>query len=412
MSINLYMMMDILENQHVHRRIKSSKSQSYNRYASGSEFIGQFQQKPAYIRRRHKERNRLFQGLSNLKHFPASGKASSKKRAGNGECEQNVQNSRRKSSGFSFPVPSLMTLAVIAGILVFSMAVLNWQGFGFSSPLSLNLNSDERTEQNLASYAGIPMLDAPVQYEDIPLDLMEVFEWKSHKVQRGESVYKISRDFGISMETIVASNNIKNAKRLAEGTVLRIPNMDGIPYTVKKGDSLSKISASMNVPLEVILDVNDVRTDVISAGQFLFIPGARMAPEEFKLALGEMFIYPIKGRLSDPFGWRIHPIHGVRSYHAAIDLAAPAGTPVKAAMDGKVSATGYNRILGNFIILDHSSGYQSLYAHLSAFAVKQGLNVIQGSKIGEVGSTGESTGPHLHFAIYKNKRPVNPLDLL
>jgi murein DD-endopeptidase MepM/ murein hydrolase activator NlpD len=93
-------------------------------------------------------------------------------------------------------------------------------------------------------------------------------------------------------------------------------------------------------------------------------------------------------------------------------LAAPIGVPVKASMDGKVSATGNNANYGKFIILSHAVGYETLYAHLSVISVTQGASVNQGVKIGEVGSTGYSTGPHLHFAIYKNKRPVNPLDLL
>jgi murein DD-endopeptidase MepM/ murein hydrolase activator NlpD len=81
-------------------------------------------------------------------------------------------------------------------------------------------------------------------------------------------------------------------------------------------------------------------------------------------------------------------------------------------MDGKVSSTGINATYGKFIILSHDNGYQSMYAHLSAFSVKQGDYVNQGGKIGEVGNTGYSTGPHLHFAVYKNGRAINPLDLL
>jgi murein DD-endopeptidase MepM/ murein hydrolase activator NlpD len=137
-----------------------------------------------------------------------------------------------------------------------------------------------------------------------------------------------------------------------------------------------------------------------------------MRSEDLKLALGELFIYPIRGRLTSPFGWRNDPISGVRRYHAALDLAAHTGTPVKAAMDGKVATVGYNATYGKFIILSHSGGFQTMYAHMSVTSVTQGSTVQQGAKIGEVGSTGYSTGPHLHFAIYKNGRAVNPFDLL
>jgi murein DD-endopeptidase MepM/ murein hydrolase activator NlpD len=300
---------------------------------------------------------------------------------------------------------------------VVSLLALNWDGISLPSgrTYALEPGPDVEAERNLASYAGIPSLEAAIhehEREEIPLDLMETFNWTNYQVKRGDSVSKIAVSHAISMDAIIASNNIRNARRLREGELLKIPNMDGIPYTVKKGDSLSKISKSMGVPLEVILDANDIRSDTISLGETLFIPGAKMKTEELKLALGELFIYPIRGRLTSPYGWRNDPISGVRRYHAALDLAAPVGTPVKATMDGKVSSTGINATYGKFIILSHDNGYQSMYAHLSAFSVKQGDYVNQGGKIGEVGNTGYSTGPHLHFAVYKNGRALNPLDLL
>jgi murein DD-endopeptidase MepM/ murein hydrolase activator NlpD len=137
-----------------------------------------------------------------------------------------------------------------------------------------------------------------------------------------------------------------------------------------------------------------------------------MRTEDLKLALGELFVYPIRGRLTSPYGWRNDPISGVRRFHAALDLAASIGTPVKAAMDGKVSTVGFNGTYGKFIILSHNNGFQTMYAHLNVTSVTQGSYINQGSKIGEVGSTGYSTGPHLHFAVFKNGRPVNPNDLL
>jgi murein DD-endopeptidase MepM/ murein hydrolase activator NlpD len=241
---------------------------------------------------------------------------------------------------------------------------------------------------------------------------METFVWRNYTIRQGDSVSKIAADHAISLDAIIASNGITNAKRLYEGQVIRIPNMDGIPYTVKSGDSLLKISSGMGVPLAAILDANDIQSDTITPGTTLFIPGARMRSEDLKLALGELFIYPIRGRLTSPFGWRNDPISGVRRYHAALDLAANTGTPVKAAMDGKAATVGYNATYGKFIILSHSNGFQTMYAHLSVTSVTQGSSVQQGAKIGEVGSTGYSTGPHLHFAIYKNGRAVNPFDLL
>jgi murein DD-endopeptidase MepM/ murein hydrolase activator NlpD len=137
-----------------------------------------------------------------------------------------------------------------------------------------------------------------------------------------------------------------------------------------------------------------------------------MKPEDLKLALGDFFIYPIQGPLTSPFGWRSDPISGVRRFHAALDLAAPTGTRINAAMDGKVATVGLNSVYGRYIILSHSGGFQTMYAHMSLTSVRQGVSVRQGQKIGEVGNTGYSTGPHLHFAVFKNGKAVNPLEFL
>jgi murein DD-endopeptidase MepM/ murein hydrolase activator NlpD len=302
-------------------------------------------------------------------------------------------------------------MLILVGIAVFSVFTLNWRNAD-SAPIVPGL--DPGVQVNMASYAGIAPLSASgFDAEDaIPLDLVESFHWESHTVRSGETVSKIAADHSVSMDAIIASNGITNARRLREGMVIRIPNMDGIPYTVKGGDSLSGISASMGVPLEAILDANEIESDAISAGMTLFIPGAKMRSEDLRQALGEIFIYPIRGRLTSPFGWRNDPISGARRYHSAIDLAAPTGTPIKAAMDGRISTVGLSSVYGKYIIISHSGGLQTWYAHMSATSATQGAYVRQGAKIGEVGSTGYSTGPHLHFAVFKNGKAVNPLELL
>ncbi|MDR2111071.1 MAG: M23 family metallopeptidase [Spirochaetaceae bacterium] len=300
----------------------------------------------------------------------------------------------------------LLPAAGLAGLVFFSLAALNWRG-GDPSPYP---DEDRMFEQHMAAYAGI--FPSGPRGEAIPLDLMETFAWKSYTVRRGDSVSRIAANHATSMDAIIASNGITNAKRLKEGQVIRIPNMDGIPYTVKRGDSLLKISSDMGIPLEAILDANDIQSDAISPGTMLFLPGARMRAEDLRRALGDLFIYPIRGRLTSPFGWRRDPFTGERRYHAAVDLAANTGTPIKAAMDGRVSSVGVNSVYGKYVIITHGGGYQTMYAHMNVITVNQGVYVNQGSKIGEVGSTGYSTGPHLHFAVYKNGRAVNPLEYL
>ncbi|MDW8320704.1 MAG: peptidoglycan DD-metalloendopeptidase family protein [Armatimonadota bacterium] len=121
------------------------------------------------------------------------------------------------------------------------------------------------------------------------------------------------------------------------------------------------------------------------------------------------FIRPVNGAIVSGFGMRYHPILKVNRMHNGVDIAAPHGTPIKAAADGEVIFAGYRRGYGNTIIIDHGGGVATLYAHCSALAVGEGTTVKQGQVIGYVGATGLATGPHLHFEVRRNGEPVNPL---
>lgn len=124
------------------------------------------------------------------------------------------------------------------------------------------------------------------------------------------------------------------------------------------------------------------------------------------------FTAPLYGRISSDFGYRQHPVGGNRHFHTGIDIAAPEGTPVRAAAEGKVIFVGKRGGSGNCVILRHYDGYRSYYLHLSKIKVKRGEWVDRGDLIGWVGSTGVSTGPHLHFEIRKNGKPRDPLKLV
>ncbi|MGZ4120391.1 MAG: murein hydrolase activator EnvC family protein [Actinomycetota bacterium] len=128
--------------------------------------------------------------------------------------------------------------------------------------------------------------------------------------------------------------------------------------------------------------------------------------------VGGYLKWPVSGPITSPFGWRIHPIYGYRSFHTGIDIGVPTGTIVKAARHGRVIYTGYNGAFGLVVIIDHGNSLATMYAHLSRVFVRVGENVGTLESIAASGSTGWSTGPHLHFQVDLQGTPVNPLSWL
>ena len=244
---------------------------------------------------------------------------------------------------------------------------------------------------------------------------LQPVEFQKYTVKPGDNITRISKKFGLSnISTLIAVNNISNARKLQAGEVIKIPSTDGLVHTVAKNESLTGIASKYGVSVATLLDVNDLSTDVLYVGQNIFIPGARLDSYSLKMAMGELFKCPItaKWRLTSPYGNRADPFTGVKKFHTGMDMAAPTGTPVKASLDGKVIAVSFNQVYGNYVIISHINGYQTLYAHLHTATAKVGQRLNQGDKLGLVGSTGYSTGPHLHFTVYKNGKLVNPQELI
>ncbi len=115
---------------------------------------------------------------------------------------------------------------------------------------------------------------------------------------------------------------------------------------------------------------------------------------------------------TSPYGWRIHPVYGTRKFHGGVDLAAPQGTKIVAARSGVVTAASYSSANGYYVTINHGDGFSTSYLHMTHYTVSVGQRVSAGQKIGECGSTGISTGPHLHFSIYYNGGTVNPANYI
>lgn len=270
--------------------------------------------------------------------------------------------------------------------------------------VNTNFENAEITE-NAASEAFSVLAEIP--------DFIPAVNFENYTVAKGDTLGGITYKFGLkNIGTLISINEISNVKRLKAGNTLHIPSIDGIFYTTVQGDTISSIAAKFKLPVTAILDANDLENQIITVNQKLFIPGATISKFELKKAMGELFMYPLIGRLTSPFGTRRDPFTGRASFHTGIDIAAPPGTAIKATLDGSVSYTGVSSIYGKYIIISHGSGYQSMYGHLSVITVKRGQTVQQGGIIGRVGNTGRSTGPHLHFSVYKNGKLINPLHVL
>jgi len=278
---------------------------------------------------------------------------------------------------------------------------------------------------HIAAYGGSsvkssgPMMRSAVPFTTIPdrprTDIL------TYEVQAGDTVFGIAEKFKIKPETIMWSNPLleQNPDMLRIGDKLVILPVDGVYHKIKKGDTLAKIAKKYKVKPATIVNFKGNKQDgkeaTLTPGQYLIVPGGKKpyiartvsvyrgpVPKSAKKGTGS-FVWPTSGYITQGF-W---------SGHRAIDIGAWLGSPVVASDSGYVVHAGWDRSgYGNLIIIDHGNGYRTYYAHLSAMFVRVGDSVAQGTRIGSVGSTGHSTGPHLHFEIRYRNVQRNPLGFL
>ncbi|TFG84692.1 MAG: M23 family metallopeptidase [Spirochaetales bacterium] len=246
--------------------------------------------------------------------------------------------------------------------------------------------------------------------EEAPPD--EGLYYSVYKVVRGDTVSQIADVYDVTVDSIVTFNRITNTRTLSIGKLLKIPSMNGILYDPKKGDTPASISLAFNISEERIKEVNGIDDDTLTGEKPIFLPDARLSSFALREINGDLFKWPIRGWITSWYGWRDDPFTGERSFHTGIDVGSSVGVAVYAAMEGVVAAVGYSTAAGNYLVISHHSRYSTMYAHLSSTAVRVGQRVSQYALIGRVGTTGYSTGPHLHFTVSKNGRTINPMTVL
>ncbi len=258
-----------------------------------------------------------------------------------------------------------------------------------------------------------------VEVEPSPTPIPPRTEVLEYTVEPGDNVFLISQKFLVSQDTIIWANDRleMDPDLLSIGQVLRILPVTGVEHTVKAGDTLAGIAKRYKVEPQVILDYapNGLHEPVVlEAGQKLIIPGGTK-PFEPHLVYTEgglmtvnarpepgRFIWPCKGYITQYFGKK----------HLGIDIANNAGTPLYAADTGTVTEAGPHGGLGLAVFIDHGNGYVTWYGHMQRILVEVGQQVARGQQIGEMGSTGNSTGPHVHFVIRFHGGAVNPVRYL
>lgn len=243
---------------------------------------------------------------------------------------------------------------------------------------------------------------------------------QTYKVVKGDTVSGIAQKFGLKTESVLWSNDLGENDTIQEGQELLIPSVDGIIYKVEKGDTVWEIASEHSASVDDIVKANpEVDSGSIQPGQVVLIPGGQpVARQQLAFRGGgsrashQFGSWPVYGPVTDPFGWRIHPVYGTESFHDGMDIGVPIGTPVQSEASGTVTMAGWYGSYGISVRVDHGGGIVTQYSHLSKALVAVGEKVTAGEEIAYSGNTGVSTGPHVHFMVIVNGSPTDPASWL
>jgi len=252
-------------------------------------------------------------------------------------------------------------------------------------------------------------------------------EVKYYIVEGGDTVSSIAQQFGISTQTVLWANNLNEGSYIQPGQKLTILPINGLTHTIKSGDTIQKIATKYKADAEKIMTFNRLASnEALNPGEELIIPDGTIEPTAQPLPQQSTSPTRRFGFISVPPPARVVPgarlqwptvSHRINQYfrwgHTGLDIDGDYSTPIYAADSGVVESVIYARYgYGFHIIINHGGGRETLYAHASKIYVKPGQSVKRGQSIGMVGSTGRSTGTHLHFEVIQNGVKRNPLSYL
>jgi murein DD-endopeptidase MepM/ murein hydrolase activator NlpD len=228
--------------------------------------------------------------------------------------------------------------------------------------------------------------------------------------REGDDIFSLAARCNIPYSALASLNRLNHPTMLATGKPLLLPSMPGIFVPKEPVSDLERLLASSHPfsPEEdsCLLAIGETAGEGTA---FYFFPGSEFNTTERAFFLNTGFRFPLRTyRLTSRFGMRNNPVTGNLRFHQGMDLAAPAGTEVYAAGDGTVTEIGNDPVYGNYIIIKHGGDWASLYGHLQKVGTTLQSTVKSGMLIGWVGSTGQSTGPHLHFELRQNGKARDP----
>jgi len=230
--------------------------------------------------------------------------------------------------------------------------------------------------------------------------------------RRGEDLFSLNARLNMPYDTLVTLNAAASRTEFEALPRILVPTRPGLFVSDPPGTALEDMMLSSRVERGLVHERVVVQRDGRTVALWFFA-GESFNAVERAYFLRILYDFPIlRGSITSRYGSRADPFTGHPSFHNGIDIGAPEGTSVHAARDGTVAEVGTSPVLGNFVVLNHSGGWQSVYGHLSSVALATGAAVATGALVGEVGSTGKSTGPHLHFEVRRKGSAVDPFPLL